>query len=90
MKKIGDVVYTIKEKDTNEYHIFEGKVTAISPILACDTQKATHSICEKLKNSESIKRYSSCSDENEARQDCLVLARKVCGNCVSHLYLTLK
>jgi len=75
--------YTLKmKKDTQEYHLFKGKMTD----KACTSSDT--SICEKMSKSESAKNVFACKDENSARIECAKIGREVCGICVSHLYTT--
>lgn len=77
-------VYTLKKKqDSDEYHLFIGKMTEDSK---CTSGKA--SICKKMLKSESEGNFFVCKDEETARIECAKRGRQVCGTCVSHLYET--
>ncbi|WP_321516445.1 hypothetical protein [Marinifilum fragile] len=78
--------YTLKKKDTNEYHIFEGEMYPPGGEYKCSSGRK--SICEKMLKSESERNIFACKDEKEARKLCAEHGRKVCGTCVSHLYKT--
>lgn len=78
-------VYTLKKKDTDEYHIFEGDM--YDNDNECTSNKI--SICEEMSKSESLKNIFACKNEEEARKMCAEYGRKVCGTCVSHLYKTI-
>jgi hypothetical protein len=81
---MSDDVYTLKKmKDTNECHLFKGKMTDIDK---CSS--SAKSICNKMSKSESEKNIFACKDEDAARTKCAKQGRKVCGPCVSHLYET--
>ncbi len=73
--------YTLKKrKDTNELHLFKGKMTE----EGCTSKQI--SICEKMDKSESVGNRFACKTEEEARKKCAEIGRNVCGICVSHLY----
>jgi hypothetical protein len=74
--------YTLKKKvDTEEYHLFEGKMV--------DNNRCTvpsESICQKMQSKGQPESVFACLDEDAARLRCAKIGRKVCGICVSHLY----
>ena len=75
--------YTLKrKKDTNEYHLFKGKMTEDG----CTSGQV--SICKKMERDDSSGNIFACKTEDEARLECAKKGRKVCGICVSHLYET--
>jgi len=76
--------YSFMEKsNTKEIHIFEGKFTEKS----CTAPDPC--ICEKMDKSDgSWVNNGTCKDEQQAREKAAELGRKVCGDCVSHLYET--
>ena len=76
-----EIVYTLKEYKTGEYHLFEGVKTAE---LKCTSPQL--SVCREMDKNDSLKNIFACEDEFEARRLCAVEGRKVCGTCVSHLY----
>lgn len=82
--------YIYRRPDSEEHHIFRG---TWNPILRrCSIDDELTSICQKmeLKTPQERKAHEafSCLDEQDARDQCAVLARKVCGICVSNLYAT--
>lgn len=81
---MSDDVYTLKKmKDTDECHLFKGKITSTDK---CSSN--AKSICKKMSKSESEKNIFACEDEDTARSMCAKEGRKVCGPCVSHIYAT--
>jgi len=77
------ISYTLKvNKNSGEYHLFKGEMTE----KACTSDGK--SICTKMLNSDSENNVFQCKDEDEARMQCATHGRKVCGICVSDLYLT--
>jgi hypothetical protein len=75
-------VYTLKkDKDTDELHLFEGKMTEPKK---CSSNQV--SICRKMKKSQNAANQFACEDEKVARTKCANIGRAVCGICVSHLY----
>jgi hypothetical protein len=76
--------YTLKKhKDTGEFHLFQG---VFKPEGGCNSN--TKSVCKDMDKSDSDGNIFACKDENTARLHCAKHGRKVCGVCVSHLYLT--
>ena len=76
--------YTLKKmKDTAEYRLFQGIMNNEG---GCTS--GSKSICQRTEKTESEKNIFSWKDEKEARKLCAEIGRKVCGTCVSHLYLT--
>ncbi len=71
-----------KKKDTDEYHIFEGKMNADRESCSVPAK----SICRKMDNSEKDGRLFACVNEVKARLKSAEHGRPVCGTCVSHLY----
>lgn len=81
--------YTLKKhKETAELHLFEGDMTPNNPDHKCTS--GALSVCEKMKKVQSEKNIFACATEQEARDQCAKLGRKVCGICVSHLYADFK
>ena len=78
-------VYTLKKKNTNEYHLFRATPQPDNKCLP-----ENNSICKEMKNSDSIEIFFACKTEDEARIECAKIGRDVCGTCVSDLYLTPK
>jgi hypothetical protein len=75
-------VYTLKkDKDTDELHLFEGKMTESDKCTSSEL-----SICRKMKKTQNAANQFACKDENVARIKCANIGRAVCGICVSHLY----
>lgn len=75
--------YTLKIfGETEELHLFEGKMTE----KGCTS--GSTSICQKMAKAESSGNKFTCLEEDEARIGCAEIGRKVCGICVSHLYTT--
>jgi hypothetical protein len=75
--------YTLKKKkNTEEYHLFQGKMTK----EGCTSNQV--SICEKMDKSESAGNIFACEEENSARKKCSRIGKAVCNICVSHLYTT--
>ena len=73
--------YTLKKKkDTGEYHLFEGKMTA----EGCTSRQV--SICEKMDKSESSGNIFACEEESSARKKCAKVGRAVCNICISRFY----
>lgn len=72
----------LKDKKTDETHIFEGDFTTLNRCNADDK-----SICKKdvKKDGDWI---NTCLNEDQARKKAAELGRSVCGICVSHLYTT--
>jgi hypothetical protein len=83
---MAEKAYTLKKSNTNVYHLFEG--TMYPPDSEYDCTYKDNSICEKMIASESIEDIFSCFTEDQAREKCAYIGRKVCGICVSHLYET--
>jgi hypothetical protein len=82
-----NTVYCLyKKKGTEEYHLFEATPKNDNDCIL-DKQS---SICNKMSYSETDTNVFLCAPENEARLKCAELGKKVCGTCVSHLYLTTK
>lgn len=73
----------LKDKKTEEKHIFEGD---FRPESCSANQK---SICQKdIKNDGNWVSSATCLSEDAARKKAAELGRSVCGVCVSHLYST--
>jgi ABC-type metal ion transport system substrate-binding protein len=73
--------YTLKKKkDTEEYHLFEGKMTE----EGCTSKQV--SVCEKMDKSETAGNIFACEAENSARKKCAKIGKAVCSVCVSHFY----
>jgi hypothetical protein len=80
------ITYSIrKRKESEEHHIFEGKLLTTDP-LQCENQ--LESICKKVAHKDTDNVNESCRSEEVARATAAKLGRKVCGTCVSHLYAT--
>jgi hypothetical protein len=76
-------LYTLGESTkTGEYHLFKSHKKEADCIVA------GKSICKELTYDEIKSFYFSCEDEEEARENCCTLGRKVCGTCISDLYKT--
>lgn len=76
--------YTLKKhKDTKELHLFKGSFKEDG---GCTS--SAKSICQAMDKSDSSGNRFSCADENEAREECAEIGRKVCANCVKDLYTT--
>lgn len=74
----------LKDKKTEEKHIFEGDFKSDSGCFA-----DAKSICKKdIKNDGDWISNASCLNEVAARKKAAELGRTVCGICVSHLYTT--
>lgn len=79
--------YTLKKhKETNELHLFKGEMTPQDKEHKCSSRQK--SICRKMDKSENMGNVFSCATEQEARDQCAKLGRRVCGICVSDLYAT--
>lgn len=79
------IVYTLKrKKDTNELHLFEGKMVSDD-----ECRSNLKSVCGMMEHSEGENIFQ-CEDEQSARERCAKLGRQVCGVCVSTLYATFK
>ncbi|NOR45261.1 MAG: hypothetical protein GQ534_06700 [Candidatus Delongbacteria bacterium] len=77
-------VYILQKfKDSQEFHLFEGKIDDENNICSSKTGK---SICGKVKLDANAKCEFVCEDEDHSRYKCYLLEKKVCGTCVSHLY----
>lgn len=77
------ISYTLKvNNNSGEYHLFKGEMTE----KGCTSDGK--SICTKMLKSDSEKNVFACKDEDMARIECASYGRKVCGICVSDLYLT--
>jgi hypothetical protein len=75
--------YTLKKKKlSEEYHLFEGKMTE----EGCTSKQL--SICGKMDRSESSGNIFSCEEEDSARRKCAKIGRNVCSICVSYFYTT--
>lgn len=75
-------VYTLKKnEDTDELHLFEGKMTGEGKCSA-----GPKSICTKVNRSDCSNTIFACKNEDYARSRCADHGREVCGTCVSHLY----
>jgi hypothetical protein len=75
--------YTLKIRgETKELHLFEGEMTN----EGCNS--GPQSICQKMTKAESSGNKFVCLPEDDARNRCATIGRKVCGICVSHLYTT--
>jgi len=75
--------YTLKKKkNSEELHLFKGKMTEDG----CTSRDV--SICGKMKKSESLENIFSCEDEDMTRKKCAKIGRKVCGICIGQLYAT--
>ena len=73
--------YTLKKKKgKEEYHLFEGRMTA----EGCTSKQI--SICEKMDKEESSGNIFACEEEDSARKKCAKIGKAVCRNCVSLLY----
>jgi hypothetical protein len=73
--------YTLKKKkNTGEYHLFEGVMTA----EGCTSKQL--SICQKMDKSESAGNVFACEEENAARRKCAKIGKLVCSICISHFY----
>jgi len=73
--------YTLKKKkDTGEYHLFIGKMTA----EGCTSREI--SICGKMNKSESSGNSFGCEEEDSARKKCSKIGKAVCRDCVSFFY----
>lgn len=70
----------LRHKVTEEIHLFRVSVAhAVS----------STSVCERMLSSEQDGVPFSMFDEDEARMECAILGKKVCGTCVATLYATL-
>jgi hypothetical protein len=77
--------YTLKKKKgIEEYHLFEGKMTA----EGCTSKQ--FSVCGKMDKAESSGNEFSCEEEDSARKKCAKIGRAVCVACVSHFYSAYK
>ena len=75
--------FTLKlKKDTNELHLFKGKMTD----RGCTTRQRC--ICDMMDKSESEGDMFTCNTEKQARELCAIIGKDVCGVCVSLLYST--
>ncbi|MGV1012926.1 MAG: hypothetical protein ACOYBS_10800 [Flavobacterium sp.] len=76
--------YTLKKRrDTEEYHLFEGKFT-IHPY--CITKQL--SICRKMNKTESESDLFKCYNQTQARIRIAKIGSPVCSNCVDYLNTT--
>ena len=77
------MLYTLKEdKDSGELHLFETTTDANNN--TCTPKRK--SICKKMIEKNKKKNIFECRSEAKARIECASIGRRVCGNCVSHLY----
>ncbi len=78
-------VYCLKEKKTSgECHLFECEMNSDSS-CSCNQK----SVCKKMEGKERIgENIFSCKSEKTTRIEVAEIGRRVCGNCVSHLYET--
>jgi hypothetical protein len=73
--------YTLKKKNnTEEYHLFTGKMTT----EGCTSKES--SVCGKMDKSESGGNIFACEEEDTARKKCAKIGKKVCSICVSSFY----
>jgi hypothetical protein len=73
--------YTLKKKKgSEEYHLFEGKMTD----EGCTSQQV--SVCGKMDKSESGGNEFACEEEDSARKKCAKIGKKMCVNCISIFY----
>lgn len=74
----------LKDKKTEEKHIFEGDT---NPKGGCFADQK--SICKKVTNENGNWIPDAiCLNDNIARKKTAEIGRSVCGVCVSHLYTT--
>lgn len=80
--------YDFHEKlNTDEIHIFEGTITAVSQGTLTGNTSDT-SICQKAKKSGARKIFTRIATTYEARQGAAGRGNSVCGVCASHFYKT--
>jgi hypothetical protein len=73
--------YTLKKKKgTEEYHLFEGKMTE----EGCTSKQI--SICGKMNKEESGVNIFACEEEDSARKKCAKMGKAVCLACISRFY----
>lgn len=85
-------LYSLKEKETGQWHIFECHKEGMY-LKNCVCER--HSICNHMELDRSQcfgEKELTCLDEQAAREKCaeIDMGRKVCGTCVSHLYADFK
>jgi len=75
------IAYTLKKKKgTEEYHLFDGRMTA----EGCTSKQI--SVCGKMDKEESSGNEFSCEEEDSARKRCAKIGKKVCVDCIGHFY----
>jgi hypothetical protein len=75
------IAYTLKKKKgTEEYHLFEGRMTA----EGCTSRQT--SICGKMDKEESAGNEFSCEEEDAARRKCAKIGKTVCLHCITSIY----
>jgi len=71
-----------KRKGVEEYHLFEGRMTA----EGCTSKQL--SICGKMDKEESGANIFACEEEDSARKKCAKTGKAVCLDCLSRFYTT--
>jgi hypothetical protein len=75
------IAYTLKKKKgSQEYHLFEGRMTA----EGCTSKEL--SICGKMVKSDSSGNEFSCEEEDSARKKCAKVGKAICVECITHFY----
>ena len=75
----------IKDKDTNEFHIFKIDKDNMGHSKAQDK-----SICQEMNYHNQTEVYHDCLDEDTIRKKAVDIGRQMCGICISSLYATFK
>ncbi|WP_046744502.1 hypothetical protein [Kordia zhangzhouensis] len=76
-------VYILRErKENGELHLFAANKTDENE---CRSQQK--SICGQMDIEENSRTIFACQPEDRARTQCAKVGRKMCVNCVSHLYM---
>lgn len=79
-----EALYTLaRKKETDEYHLFASRIDAED---VCRLKRK--SICGGMESQERDTVKFACQEEDAARLKCAKVGKRVCGPCVSHLYLS--
>jgi hypothetical protein len=85
---MANTAYALKTHDkSREMHLFTGDFTPYDLILQCKT--GSKSVCTEVEKEDCSRIEFNCKNEQEARDLCAKIGRKVCANCIKELYKTL-
>lgn len=86
MEKTVNYLYSIRlDMKTGEYHLFKSNTAHLGGCV----ENESLSICKEVKQTDCEYAKMKCLHENEARNQCAYLGRKVCANCIGDLYRTI-